>query len=281
MGTSSSSGGAPSNVPMTPPWVPDPLPPPDGQDGDDNQAPDGANADPSAPDTGPPIIAPRGRFGPARRSLGQFAGSGSSSDMRRGVGHYVRKGLGGSASASRRLAGTARTAGSLYGALSATAEGRPSEPGSPLDPDRLAGRSATDIMDAVVEAVRPVDGTQDAEASRKAIRDGLADLLDRYPEADLLNLGEEERLFVIERYIAQDVYGRLILDVGRAVQDKAPNPSAALSRLRQIKEYIRETISARFRQVRSAASILTPRSVAEMATRAMRQAFEVFEEYIQ
>ena len=100
------------------------------------------------------------------------------------------------------------------------AAGQPFEPDSPLDPGRLAGRSARDIMDAVVEAVRPVDGTQDAEASRQAVNEGLSDLLDRYPDADLLNLHEEQRLFVIERFIAQDVYNRFILDVGKAVQDK-------------------------------------------------------------
>ena len=136
-------------------------------------------------------------------------------------------------------------------------------------------------MDAVVEAIRPVDGTQDAEASRQAVNEGLSDLLERYPDADLLNLQEEQRLFAIERFIAQDVYTRLILDVGQAVQEKAPTVSAALRRMRQIKEYIRETISARFRAMRATASALTPRSVAQMATRALAEAFAVFEDYIQ
>ncbi|MYD14970.1 MAG: hypothetical protein F4107_05260 [Gemmatimonadetes bacterium] len=150
-----------------------------------------------------------------------------------------------------------------------------------MDPGRLAGRSAREIMDAVVEAVRPVDGTQDAEASRQAVNEGLSDLLDRYPDADLLNLHEEQRLFVIERFMAQDVYNRLYLDIGKAVQDKASGVSAALLRMRQIKDYIRETISARFRAMRATASALTPRSVAQMATRALAEAFAVFEDYIQ
>ena len=284
MGTSASSTGAPSNVPMTPPWVPDPIPPSDDQaDGDDDGGSHDSHdkgVDQSEPIPAPLRIAPRGRFGPARRSLGWFARSGSKEDMRRGVGHYVGGGLGGSRSASRRFGGTARTAGVLYGALSATAAGRPSKPDSPLDPGRIAGRSARQIMDAVVEAVRPVDGTQDGEASRQAVNEGLSDLLDRYPDADLLSLHEEQRLFVIERFIAQDVYNRLSLDVGKAVREKASDFSAALLRMRQIKEYLRETISARFRAVRATASVLTPRSVAQMAVRALAEAFEVFEDYI-
>lgn len=200
--------------------------------------------------------------------------------MRRGVGHYVSKGLGGSSSAARRFGGTAQTAGALYGALSSTAAGQPSAAGSPLDPGLLTGRSAADVMDAVIEAVRPVDGTQDAEASRAAIRDGLSGLLDRFPDADLLNLTEDERLFVIERYMAVDVYNRVILDVGTSVQDKAPSPSAALSRMREIKDYIRETIAARFRALRTAAAALSARVVAGIATQALKAAFEVFEEYV-
>ena len=285
MGTSVTSTGAPSNVPMTPPWTPDPIPLSDDQtdsdgDGESQDSHDEAVAE-SSPSPAPLGIAPRGRFGPARRGLGSFARSGSRPDMRRGVGHYFGKGLGGSRSASRRFGGTGRTAGALYDALSSTAAGRPFQPGSPLDPGRLSGRSARDIMDAVVEAVRPVDGTQDAEASRQAVNEGLSDLLERYPDADLLNLREEQRLFVIERFIAQDVYNRLILDVGKAVQEKASTVSAALRRMRQIKDYIRETISARFRAIRATAPAITPRSVAQMATRALAQAFDVFEDYIQ
>lgn len=285
MGTSTSSTGAPSSVPMTPPWTPDPIPPSDDQaDGGDDggsEESQGEDVGQATPSPVPLRIAPQGRFGPARRSLGSFARTGSRMDMRRGIGHYFRKGLGGSRSASRRFGGTARTAATLYRALSSAAAGRPFEPDSPLDPDRLAGRSARDVMDAVVEAVRPVDGTQDAEASRQAVNEGLSDLLDRYPDADLLNLDEDQRLFVIERFIAQDVYNRLILDVGKSVQEKAADFSAALLRMRQIKDYIRETISARFRAMRATASALSPRSVAQMATRALVVAFTVFEEYIQ
>lgn len=285
MGTSATSTGAPSNVPMTPPWTPDPIPLSDDQtesdgDGGSQDSHDEPVAE-SSPSPAPLEIAPRGRFGPARRGLGSFAQSGSRAEMRRGVGHYFSKGLGGSRSASRRFGGTGRTAGALYDALSSTAAGRPFQPDSPLDPGRLSGRSAQEIMVAVVEAVRPVDGTQDAEASREAVNEGLSDLLDRYPDADLLNLREEQRLFVVERFIAHDVYNRLILDVGKAVQEKASTVSAALRRMRQIKDYIRETISARFRATRATAPAITPRSVAQIATRALAEAFDVFEDYIQ
>lgn len=288
MGTSQSSSGSPAGVPLVPPWVPDPVPTAQPADGlPDGTAPDGGQAPPAQPQptqpvqaAPPPTLAPPRRFGPARTSLGRFARTGSPEDMRRGVGHYVRKGLGGSRSATRRFGGTTQTAGSLYGALSSAASGQPPVAGSPLDPALLSGRSADEVMDAVVEAVRPADGTQDAEASRNAVRTALSELLERYPAADLLALGEEQRLFAIERYLALDVYNRLRLDIGKAVQDKAPGVAAALSRMKQIREYVRETVAARFRAARAAGQTVTAHRVTQMGTQALREAFEVFEDYV-
>lgn len=281
MGTSQSSSGSPSGAPMVPPWA---EPNGAGQGGDaapDSAQPDDSDA-PSAPKPPPPAvpIAPTGRFGPARRDLGSFARTGSTGDMRRGVAHYVNKGLGGSGTATRRFGGTARTAGSLYGALSAVSTGQPAAPGSPLDPALLQGRSADDIMDAVVEAVRPVDGTQDAEASRHAINDALSDVLTRYPDADLLNLSEEQRLFAIERFIALDVFNRFDLDVGKHLRENAPGVAAELSRFREVKNYIRETVAAAFRKARAAAQTLDARRISGIVRAALQETFEVFEGYL-
>src|SRR5882672_5681274 len=124
MGTSQSSKGPRGGVPLVPPWVP-PPPPPD-TDGDDppNQADNPELT--SSPPVAVPVATP-GRFGSARLSLGGFAQSGDSASMRRGVSDYVRKGYGGHAAAARRFEGTARTAGSLYGALSSLSTGAPGE----------------------------------------------------------------------------------------------------------------------------------------------------------
>lgn len=135
-------------------------------------------------------------------------------------------------------------------------------------------------MDAVVEAVRPVDGTLDTEASRRAIRDALSDLLERFPEADLLSLSEEERLFAIERYLALDVFHRISLDVGKVVHANAPSAATALSRLKEILHYVRETISAKFRALLKAGESLSASRIAQIGTRALREAFDVFEEYV-
>lgn len=253
---------------MVPPWVP--PPPSDGENGSDDNGSDGPPQ--------PVPIAPRGRFGSSRSSLGRFARSNSSDDMRRGVGHYAATGLGGGGTAARRFAGTAHTAGRLYGALSPSSAGGARGAALLLDAPLLAGRTADEVMDAVVEAVRPVDGTQDAEASRQAIREALSELLSRFPNADLLDLSEEEGAFVIERYVAIDVYNRFNLDVGNAIRDNAPDYVSVLQRFKEVKDYIRETVSAKFRQLLT--GVLNAQRISALVSRSLKETFEVFAEYV-
>jgi hypothetical protein len=211
--------------------------------------------------------------------LGDFARSGDRGDLGKSLGHYVKSGYGGSKTAARRFGGTVSTAGVLGGALASVAAGQPAAPGSVLDPKLLAGRTVDEVMDAVVEAVRPVDGTQDAEAERVAIRDSLSDLLTRFPEADLLNLDDEQRSFVIERFTANDVSRRFELDVGKVILEKAPNAATALSRIKEVRNYIKECVSAAFRKLRDAGRTLTAGRVNQVVRDALTETFEVFEGY--
>lgn len=275
MGTSQSSKGPGSGIPMVPSWVDDP--PAEAPIGDDPASEEDLAAPPAAPPPAP--VAPDRRWIGVSRSLGDYAKTGDTGAMRRGFGHYVRSGYGGAGTASRRMGGTAATAGSLGSALAGLAAGQPAAPGSPLDPALLAGRSADEIMDAVVEAVRPVDGTQDAEAARAAIRDALSELLTRFPDADLLNLTPEQRDLAIERFTAHDVFRRFDLDVGQTIREKAPSATTALSRLKQARDYVKETVAAAFRKLREGGRTLTAGRISEVVRAALRETFDVFEGY--
>lgn len=275
---------------MVPPWVPDiPLPPSPSDGADSGAEPGGepdAGAQPSSspPDSGaapgqPIPVAPTGRFSGANRNLGDFAKRGDQRSMRRGLGQYIKKGYGGSRTATRRMGGTAQTAQSLYSALSGGPTNPFTAPGGALDPALTAGRSANEVMDAVVEAVCPVDGTQDAEASRISIKDALADVLNQYPDADLLNLQQEQRELAIERFVSADVFRRIDLDLGKSIRDKAPNAVTGLGRLKEVREYVRETVAASFRRLREAGQRLVAERVAAVAQSAIREAFQVFEGY--
>ena len=282
MGTSQSSKGSPSGVPMVPPWVPDPPPPPppvlpEGEPELPEEPASEPVPEPGTPaDAGGPVpTAPTGRFRAANINLAAYARNSDRAAMRRGVGQYFSQGYGGGGTAVRRFAGTARTADALYAALS----GGTAALGIP-ETTVTAGTSAQEIMDAVTEAVRPVDGTQDTESSRAAIQDALAETLTQFPDADLANLSEEQKETAIERYVASDVYRRFSLDVGRTVITKAPNAVAGASRLKEIREYVRVTVSAAFRKIRAAGQRLGAGRVASIVRSALGEAIQVFEGYL-
>jgi hypothetical protein len=199
--------------------------------------------------------------------------------MQRGFGQYVHSGYGGAQMATRRMAGTSSAAGALSNAFSALSAGQPIVPGSPVDRTLLSGRSADEIIDAVIEAVRPVDGTQDSEATRAAIRDAMSELLTWHPDADLLDLTAEEREYVIEHFTAHDVFRRFDLDVGQTIRDKAPNAAQGLARLKMASDYVKETVAAAFRKLQAAGKRLTAGRVSQVVREALRETFEVFEGY--
>lgn len=287
MGTSGSSKGSPGNVPIVPPWVP-PVPaaapegasPPDGATPGPPVAP-GQQPAPIAPTVpAPSPIASARRFVAARRSAGSFAETGNDRDLKRSMRHYVQKGYGGSRTAASRFGGTIQNAGSLYSALAPSSAAAARAPGEPtIDRTLLAGRSALEVIDAVIDAVQPSNGTQDAEASRTAIKGALSELLQRFPDADLLELSDEQREFAIERYVGFDVYQRFALDLGKIIQDKAPSPTTALRRLKEVKDYIKETVSASFRKLKAAGQSLSRGSVSRTVQAALADALSVFEHY--
>jgi hypothetical protein len=220
-----------------------------------------------------PLAADR-RFVSARRSLGSFAQTGDGVHLKRGLAQYVAKGYGGSTNMGRRMSATSSTARALGRALDPNS----ADPG--LDRTLLASKSAEEIMDAVVEAVRPHNGTQDAEATRAAIRDALSDLLGRFDRADLLDLTSEQREFAIERFAAYDVYRRFVLDVGKHLVDKAPNKTTALARLKQARDYIREVVAEAFRGLREQGRALTAMNVEGTVRGALADSLHVFEGYL-
>lgn len=285
MGTSKSSGGSPGGVPMVPPWTPDPIAPSSAAPADGAPAPQQpAPQQLASPSQSPPLppsnvpIAPAARFAGARSSLGKFASGGGATDMRRGIGHYTHKGLGGAATATRRMGGTSRTAGDLYQSLSSLASGNTAANGQ-LDPSVLQGRSAVDVTTAIVEAIRPVDGTQDAEASRNAIQDSLSQLLTEFPNADLLNLSDDQRWLVVEGYLATDIFNRINLDVGKTIQEKAPTATVALQRLKEVKNYVRQTVAAQLRKLHTKGSTVTQKQMGDIIRGTIRETFDVFEGY--
>jgi len=269
---------------MVPPWVPAIPSPPQDEAPPEDQSPEDATTPPTT--EGLPQLAPAARFMSSRLNLGRFASSGDTDNLRRGVGHYFKTGYGGgrgggggSGSAVKRFGGTATTAGALYGVLSPAPD---SERTPERDSFEQACRAASPpevLVTALVEVLRPIDGTQDAEAERKSLAEAMSEFLTVSPNADLLGLTESQRLSIVARYVALDVYRRLFLDVGQSIIDNAPTIATGLSRMREAKEYIREKILAAFGRLSKAAGDFTSKRIVSLVGTALSDAISVFESY--
>ncbi|MEP9558966.1 hypothetical protein QYG33_23270 [Xanthomonas euvesicatoria] len=71
------------------------------------------------------------------------------------------------------------------------------------------------------------------------------------------------------------------LDVGQHIQDNAPTVSEGLARLKEVKDYVRQTVSASFRKLRESGRGLTDANVSQAVREALRDTFEVFEGYME
>lgn len=254
MGTQKPSSGAPGNSPLLPPHVPA-LPEaealsPDGSDpsSDEQRAPSSICAPkplqlPNIPQRSP--LAPTGRFRNARRYLSEYAKNGNSVYLRKGVGKYI-KGLGGKKIATSRMGGSVFTAEALNAALLNLSTDQSFEETHPLYPATIKNQSAQKIIASIIETIRPIDGTQDAEASRTSINKALSEVLEQYPEADLQCLTDEQREFVVEQYLSEDIICRFELDVAESIRIKAPDVLTALIRLKEAHEYIRSSVRSIF-----------------------------------
>ena len=213
-------------------------------------------------------------------NLGGYGRTGAEDSLRRGLGHYSRTGLGGAAAAASRMGGTARTAGGLYGVLDAFSGGGALPPDVALDPATLAGRSQREIADAVTDALRPIDGTQDTDAARDAMSRAFSELLEAEPAADLMALSADQIERVVEGYIANDLTNRIDLDVGKAVLDKAPDAATGVARLEEMKSYVRQELGRRFRAREAVGERMNRQSTAALSSAVLRDTFDVFESYL-
>ncbi|MFT3697730.1 MAG: hypothetical protein QM831_31615 [Kofleriaceae bacterium] len=174
------------------------------------------------------------------------------------------------------MGGTVAGGVALYGALSSL-----SGTGTVnLDPVVLRGQSANDVINAIVEATQPIDGTLDAEARRSSSAEALAELLKNYPDADLFKLTEEQKLAVVETYVANDVFHRIDLDLGKTLQDNAPSIVTAMARHEEIRNYVREAVADSFRRLKAAGQALTRHSMTQIIGAAISETFIVFEGYL-
>ena len=216
MGTSSSNPGPGGDSPLVPPWA-----------DLDGQGP-GPEPEPQ-------------RFKQFRIKLGQFARSRADADLKSALGHYSRKSLGGSATAVRRLAPVARAGSQLLGFLTNVATGGDGAEWLGFNISELVGKDVDDVIDVIVNALRPPGGVPDDEAIRQGMDQALSNCMEIQENFDPTALTQEMIANLLMEYLSEEVFLRIVNDSGDAL-NKPEDAVQAVQAENDLREFINSVV---------------------------------------
>ncbi len=285
MGTSTSSSGPRSNVSLDPPWL-DGIG--GGAGGGDGGGDGGGNADndggqspgqgaPQPAQPAQPQTAPSRRFAGAKRNIGNFVRTGSRESLGRGIGQYSRTGMGGAAQAARRMRASTSGGANLVSFLQNVAANVTPELKAWVD-SLTAGTPSVDVVvDAIVNTVMPPGGSIDEEAMRDSMALALSDLVALNPACDLLHMAPDDTWTLMQLYLGQEVCSRLRFDAGQFFESARLNPTAAVARELEMRNFVRNEVGVQLRTLRASNPNPTRQQLDSIMQDALRLTFEVYE----
>jgi len=280
MGTSSSSAGPGAAVPFDPPWLNDitaKLGSPLEQIINQDSKQDTPQIQPGTPAYG---IAPQRRFSNARRNLNDFIKTGNKESLKKALGNYSHKGMGGAANLANRMRTSTTVGAGLFNFLQGVrdnANPKIREWVNQLSNEKL---SAYEVIDKIVNHILSTGGSIEEESIRDSMALAMSDLLTIYPDVDLMNMDNDSIWTVMELFIANEAFNRLCMDIGQLFESAKYSPENAVSRMNDMKEYLRSEISAQIQELKSDKSNLSKSDVNNILQSALRITFEIFEEVI-
>lgn len=273
MGTSTSSKGPSSGVSFDPPWLIDfPIQPPQLPN-----LPDLPAFQPLIPGLVPPeapqsAVAPPRRFSPARTSLSKYMATGDREYLKRSLGHYSRKGMGGAHILSRRMRASAGVAAAIYDLFTKASD----ENVNWLN--RLVDRNLPieDATNEIIAYLFPIGGSMEEENCKASIAYALMEMDEQFPNANLSKLGNDEIWFLIEHFVAYEAKQRIIQDIGQILEHASANDMVIITN--DMTSFLHSHLSVQIRKRRNNQASFSRNAVAELIVEGIKDTFSVFEE---
>lgn len=272
MGTSTSSSGPRSGVPFDPPWL-DQLE--SFHSGTEEAESSESNNDSST--NKPTRLAPSRRFSNARRELGIFARTGNQDAFQKAVGHYSRTGMGGAKNTANRMRVSTKSAAGLISFLQAARDG--SDPGVNQWVSSLAAKNpnAQDVINEIIQQITSSGGSRDEESCRDSMDQALAKLLEVQPNVDLLRMSDEDIWTVVELFLGYEAYNRIYNDIGQLFESSKLNPKIVVSRVNEMRDYLKSEISVQIRSLRVINANPSSKQLESLMQEALKNTFLVYE----
>jgi len=280
MGTSSSSSGPGGGVPFDPPWlssvaseIGSPL---EQISGEPDQI--GQNPQQTEPAAQPVEMAPPRRFGNARRLLGEYASSGDRGTLQKALGSYSRRGMGGASKVASRMRMSTSAGAGLFNFLQGVRDSADTKVRDWVNQLTSKNLSAYEVADEIIDQVISTGGSLEEESCRDSMAQAMSDLLTIDPDVDLLNMDNDSIWTVIELFMANEAFNRINLDIGQLFESDRYSPREAVSRMNDMRDYLKSEISAQIQELRTDTSNPTKAEMNTLLQSAIKITFEVFEE---
>ncbi|MBL3581662.1 Qat anti-phage system associated protein QatB [Oleidesulfovibrio alaskensis] len=282
MGTSSSSSGPGAGVPFDPPWlssvaseIGSPLEQISGDGAQQEQTPQQAE-----PVVQPSGIAPPRRFGNARRYMGEYASGGDRAALKKSLGSYSRKGMGGASNVASRMKTSTSAGAGLFNFLQGVRDS--SDAGVRDWVNQLTSKnlSAYEVADQIIDQVISTGGSIEEESCRDSMAQAMSELLTINPDINLVNMDNDSIWTVLELFMANEAFNRINLDIGQLFESAKYSPREAVSRMNEMRDYLKSEISAQMQELRKDTSNPTKAEMNALLQAAIKITFEVFEEEI-
>jgi deoxyhypusine synthase len=228
----------------------------------------------------PAGIAPPRRFGNARRYMGEYASSGDRAALKKSLGSYSRKGMGGASNVASRMKTSTSAGAGLFNFLQGVRDS--SDAGVRDWVNQLTSKnlSAYEVADQIIDQVISTGGSIEEESCRDSMAQAMSELLTINPDINLVNMDNDSIWTVLELFMANEAFNRINLDIGQLFESAKYSPREAVSRMNGMRDYLKSEISAQMQELRKNTSNPTKAEMNWLLQTAIKITFEVFEEEI-
>ena len=274
MGTSTSSNGPNGGISFDPPW----LAPMEG-DGNvptpETEAPELPFSDIS-PALQPNNIAPRARYAPARKALKQYIASGDRDALKKALGSYSRKGMGGASRLANRMGLSAQNGANAVAFFNSFADGRINENSQWIKDLLDANASQIDVFDKIAAKISPEVGGVDENSCRDSITQALIDLEESDPNFDITNISADNIQDFLCFFLSNEIFNRVIIDIGQSFE-RHFSVQETCDRKREMREYISFEVEKQIAGHWKSDTYITQSAIAQVLRQVIRDTFFVFE----
>lgn len=276
MGTSASSNGPGSGIPLDPAWLDD-IDYNGGDSFGEGQL-DENSSDVSQDTLNTLKVAPRGRFSSARRNMREYVRSGSSDSLRQSLGHYSRTGMGGAKALSHRMRASAKVGSNFYGAFRSLRDDPEFALGKVLSDLKAQGANAHQIISTIVGQVCPNGGSIDEVSLRNSATAALSEYLEEHPTVDFCRLSDDQMWELTGTYVGNEIFERVQMDIGQAFEKNDITVSERIIRMNNMRAFIQADVAVQLNKIRE--TELKTVNIEKLIQRTIQATFEVYEEEV-